>query len=52
VNFAVKGEAALAFLRRANLPPRLAESRGTDLSAADVGDIAHRSTVLLRCEKR
>jgi serine protease Do len=52
VNFAVKGETALAFLRRANLPPRLAESRGTDLSAADVGDIAHRSTLLLRCEKQ
>jgi serine protease Do len=51
VNFAVKGEAAQAFLRRANVPFRTAESRGADRSAADVGDIAHRSTVFLRCEK-
>jgi S1-C subfamily serine protease len=51
VNFAVKGEAAQAFLRRANIPFRTVESRGTDRSAADVGEIAHRSTVLLRCEK-
>jgi S1-C subfamily serine protease len=50
VNFAVKGEAAQAFLRRAGIEFRVAESRGTDRSAADVGDIAHRSTVLLRCE--
>jgi V8-like Glu-specific endopeptidase len=51
VNFAVKGEAAQAFLRRGGIAFRTAESRGTDLSAADVGDIAHRSTVLLRCER-
>jgi S1-C subfamily serine protease len=51
VNFAVRGEAAQAFLRRANVPFRTVESRGTDRSAADVGDIAHRSTVLLRCER-
>jgi len=51
VNFAVKGEAAQGFLRRANIPFRTAESRGADRSAADVGDIAHRSTVFLRCEK-
>ncbi|MFC3026484.1 MULTISPECIES: trypsin-like peptidase domain-containing protein [Roseomonadaceae] len=51
VNFAVKGEAAQAFLRRAGLPFRTAQSSGTDRSAADVGDIAHRSTVLLRCER-
>jgi hypothetical protein len=51
VNFAVKGEAAQAFLRRANLPFRTAESRGTDRSAADVGEIADRSTVMLRCER-
>jgi hypothetical protein len=51
VNFAVKGEAAQAFLRRANVPFRTLESRGTDRSAADVGEIAHRSTLLLRCEK-
>lgn len=51
VNFAVRGEAAQAFLRRANVPFRTAEARGADRSAADVGDIAHRSTVLLRCER-
>ncbi len=51
VNFAVKGEAAQAFLRRAGLAFRTAPSSGTDRSAADVGDIAHRSTVLLRCER-
>jgi S1-C subfamily serine protease len=50
VNFAVKGETAQAFLRRANIPFRVAESRGADRSAADVGDVAHRSTVMLRCE--
>ncbi|MGK7868477.1 S1C family serine protease [Falsiroseomonas sp. E2-1-a20] len=50
VNFAVRGEAAQAFLRRAGISFRTAESRGAELSAADVGDIAHRATVLLRCE--
>ena len=51
VNFAVKGEAAQTFLRRAGVEIRTAESRGSDLSAADVGDVAHRSTVMLRCER-
>lgn len=51
VNFAVKGEAAQAFLRRAGVAFTTAESRGADRSAADVGDIAHRSTVMLRCER-
>ncbi|MGG5809442.1 trypsin-like peptidase domain-containing protein [Falsiroseomonas sp. CW058] len=51
VNFAVKGEAAQAFLRRAGLSFRTEESRGADRSAADVGEIAHRSTVFLRCER-
>ncbi|QYU67727.1 trypsin-like peptidase domain-containing protein [Leptolyngbya sp. 15MV] len=50
VNFAVRGEAAQAFLRRANVPFSTAESRGADRSAADVGDIANRSTLMLRCE--
>jgi S1-C subfamily serine protease len=52
VNFAVKGELASAFLRRAGLEPRMAESRGAERSAADVGETAHRSTVFLRCEKK
>jgi S1-C subfamily serine protease len=50
VNFAVKGDAAQAFLRRNSQEFRTAESRGADRSAADVGDIAHRATVMLRCE--
>jgi S1-C subfamily serine protease len=51
VNFAVKGTAAAEFLRRAGLTPRLEESAGTDKSAADVGEIANRSTVFIRCER-
>jgi serine protease Do len=51
VNFAVKGEAALAFLQRAGAPPRLALSTGAERSAADIGDIAQRSTLFIRCEK-
>ena len=52
VNFAVKGEAAQAFLRRAGIAFRAEESRGPDRSAADVGEIAHRSTLMLRCESQ
>jgi len=51
VNFAVKVEAAIPFLRRAGLEPRLAPSTGPDRSAPDVGDIAHRSTLFIRCER-
>jgi S1-C subfamily serine protease len=50
VNFAVKGEATQAFLRRAGVAFRAEESRGAERSAADVGEIAHRSTLMLRCE--
>jgi S1-C subfamily serine protease len=51
VNFAVQGQAALAFARRAGVEPRLADGAGRDLSAADVGEITHRSTLFIRCEK-
>jgi S1-C subfamily serine protease len=51
INFAVQGQAALAFARRAGVEPRIAESTGTDRNAADVGEVAHRSTVFIRCEK-
>ena len=51
VNFAVQGRSALAFLRRAGIEPRLAESTGTDLVTADVGEVAHRSTLFIRCER-
>lgn len=51
VNFAVQGQAALAFLRRAGVEPRVAESTGPERSTADVGEITHRSTVFIRCER-
>jgi serine protease Do len=51
VNFAIKGAEVVEFLRQAGTPPRLAESRGLDRSAAEVGEIAHRSTVLIQCER-
>ncbi|SHJ87476.1 Trypsin-like peptidase domain-containing protein [Roseomonas rosea] len=51
INFAVKGERAAAFLRAAGVSPAAARSNGTDRSAADVGEIAERATVFIRCEK-
>ncbi|UPY35222.1 trypsin-like peptidase domain-containing protein [Sediminicoccus sp. KRV36] len=51
VNFAVQGQAALAFARRAGVQPRVVESTGPERSTADVGEITHRSTVFIRCEK-
>lgn len=51
VNFAVQGPAALAFLRRAGVSARTAESAGPDRSAADVGELIHRSTLFIRCER-
>jgi S1-C subfamily serine protease len=47
VNFAVKGAEALDFLRRNGVTPRLAD--GATRSAAEVGEIAHPSTLFLRC---
>ncbi|MCK8787611.1 serine protease [Roseomonas sp. NAR14] len=51
VNFAVRVEAALDFLRRNNVQPRLEDTPPgpASRSAAEVGDIAHPSTVFLRC---
>ncbi len=51
INFAVKGEAAQVFLRRAGLNPQTAESTGPERGAADVGEIANRSTLFIRCER-
>jgi serine protease Do len=51
VNFAVKGTEALGFLRRAGVEPTLRESPPAELSAAEVGERAHASTVFIRCEK-
>ncbi len=49
VNFAVKGAEAIDFLRRNGVQPRLAATVGPPRSNAEVGDIAHPSTVFLRC---
>lgn len=51
INFAVKGERAAAFLRAAGVTPAAATSSGPDRSTADVGEIAGRSTVFIRCEQ-
>ncbi|WP_421990188.1 trypsin-like peptidase domain-containing protein [Roseococcus sp.] len=51
VNFAVQGQTALAFLRRAGVTPRTAESTGPERGAADVGEVIHRSTLFIRCER-
>jgi S1-C subfamily serine protease len=51
VNFAVKGTEAAEFLRRAGVTPQMADSRGPDRSAAEVGELAHRSTLFVRCER-
>ncbi|UFN50754.1 serine protease [Roseomonas sp. OT10] len=49
VNFAVKGDAALDFLRQNNVRPRLADSSGPPRSAAEVGELVHPSVLFLRC---
>ncbi len=51
VNFAVRSEAALQFLARAQVTTRSEPSQGAERSAADVGDVAHRSTMFIRCER-
>nr|WP_314074687.1 trypsin-like peptidase domain-containing protein [uncultured Roseococcus sp.] len=51
INFAVQGQAALGFLRRAGVNVRTAESTGPDRSTADVGELIHRSTLFIRCER-
>ncbi|MFC0410321.1 trypsin-like peptidase domain-containing protein [Roseomonas elaeocarpi] len=51
VNFAVKGERAGAFLEAAGIKPMQATSSGPDRPAADVGEVANRSTVFIRCER-
>jgi S1-C subfamily serine protease len=48
VNFAVKGAEALEFLRRNGVEPRVATTAG-QRSAPEVGELAHPSTVFLRC---
>ena len=48
VNFAVKHTEAVDFMREHGLQPQL-EDGGTTRTAAEVGEIAHASTVFLRC---
>ena len=48
-NFAVKGPEALDFLRRNGVQARLAHSGGPARGADEVGEVAHPSTVFLRC---
>lgn len=49
VNFAVKAAEAIDFLRRNGVQPRLAPTSGPPRSNAEVGEVAHPSTVFLRC---
>ncbi|MFC7689645.1 S1C family serine protease [Paeniroseomonas aquatica] len=49
VNFAVKGAEALDFLRANGVQPRMAPTGMMARSAAEVGEVAHPSTVFLRC---
>ena len=51
INFAVKGEAALSFVQRAGVEARVAQSTGPERGAADIGEVAGRSTVFIRCER-
>lgn len=51
VNFAVKGDEAIAFLRRSGTEPRLAPSTGPDRRASEVGEVAHPSTVFIQCQR-
>ena len=49
VNFAIKAGEAVDFLRRNGVRPLLASSDRAPLAAAEVGEMAHPSTLLLRC---
>lgn len=49
VNFAIKGGEALRFLRDAGVTPATEASTGTDRRAADVGEVAHSSTLFIQC---
>jgi len=51
VNFAVKADRAVAFLRAAGVTPRLAGDTGADLGTVQVGEIAGRSVFLIVCTK-
>lgn len=49
VNFAVKGNEALVFLRANNVQPKTADTTGADKKNDEVGEIANPSTVYMQC---
>ena len=49
VNFAIRGDVALAFLREAGVAPAAAASDGAPLNPAQVGEIANPSSAFLQC---
>jgi S1-C subfamily serine protease len=49
VNFAIKGVEVVDFLRRNGVNPTVADSTTPLRSAAEVGEVAHVSTLFLRC---
>jgi serine protease Do len=49
VNFAIKGDEVLAFLRASGASPITAPSAGPDLHASAVGEIANPATAFLQC---
>ena len=49
VNFAIKGTEALAFLAANGVQPRLEASTGAERRPAQVGEVAHPSTLFLQC---
>ncbi len=51
VNFAIKGSEAATFLREHRITPQQA-TNGTNRPTAEVGEIAHPSTLLIQCQRR
>ena len=49
VNFAIKGAAALAFLRGERVGPATAASSGPELRASAIGEIANPATAFIQC---
>lgn len=49
VNFAVKHTEAVDFMREHGVQPQVEDPTGAERTAAEVGEIAHASTVFLRC---
>jgi serine protease Do len=50
IGFVLKADEATTFLRRIGIPTPV-RPPGLPRNAADIGDIANRSTVLIRCER-